>query len=142
MLINSAYQALATKGYRVDNVITGIKKYGASFKEDSVKGVRFIDAAVQSGTVDVDSFLHPIEVDDVWYCDVRFCTKLAMPRMQTVVANAMDYAFTLDRTRLCALCESERGKNWLMSQGRLVKSYSSWIAETLARRFSLDNGTQ
>ena len=76
MLINSAYQALATKGYRVDNVITGIKKYGASFKEDSVKGVRFIDAAVQSGTVDVDSFLHPIEVDGIWYCDVRFCTKL------------------------------------------------------------------
>lgn len=142
MLINNAYQALATKGYRVDNVITGIKKYGASFKEDSVKGVRFIDAAVQSGTVDVDSFLHPIEVDGVWYCDVRFCTKLDMRSMQTVVANAMDYAFTLDGTRLCALFESERGKNWLMSQGLLVKSFSSWIAETVARRFSLDHGTQ
>ena len=142
MLINSAYEALATKGYRVDNVVTGIKKYGASFKEDAVKAVRFIDAAVQAGSIDVDSFLHPIKVDDVWYVDARHCTKLDMRSMQTLVSNAMDYAFTLDRARMCALFDSERGKNWLMSQGLLVKSFSSWIAETVARRFSLDHGTQ
>ena len=150
MIIVNPYETLALRNHVTNKVVSALDaaKYSEQLKsEESPKSehTAYIDAEsqVESFSVEVPQWGHPIKVNDKWIIDQRPATKYNMLNRKVMISNISDYNFNKIRNYLTASFDNDYARDYLRNISSLPMSvYASWISESLGRRLSLDAGTE